>query len=96
MDAEILASAINGGMSSQTSQFDEGNSWAMTLVGKLRATGWKTAKSYDYCSKASYEAYLEKGGAKVRVITTCFLGVFTQVEIRGNGSNKHNSIRFME
>jgi hypothetical protein len=91
--AERMAVLLNGG--GQGCQVDQGNAYAIELDSRLRAMGWKDAKRYDECSKASFESYLEKDGSKIRIITACFFGVFTQIEAKGFTNPHQSSVRFM-
>lgn len=49
------------------------------IESSLREQGFKYYSSGSCCSKASDEANLEKDGLKVNLVTSNFLGVFTQV-----------------
>ena len=92
-----FAHILDGGGGRHT-QVDHGIDFSITLVQELRDRGWKNAKSYTYNSKAIYEAYLKKNGCYVNIVTTNFLGVFTQIDLSGTPEalKRKSSIRFIE
>jgi hypothetical protein len=93
--ADILNT--NGNLDKGTTQVDYGTDFSMALVGYLKSGGWTYAKRYDECTKAIYEAYLQKDGVKLRIITANFMGIFTQIEMTGRFLNtKDSSIRFIK
>jgi len=50
------------------------------LADILKNRGWKPAKSYSYCTKASSEWDLTNGKTKVNIVVASFMGTFTQVD----------------
>jgi len=74
---ELAKKIIKGG--DYPKQVEENALFARELVSLLNADGFKKSKSYDYCSKASYEATIAKGKRRINVVAANFMGQFVNI-----------------
>jgi hypothetical protein len=79
-DPKVVAKAIHAGTETDNS-WEEGGAFAAELAAELSKLGWKRATSYSECSKASYEKHLQHGTRRIEIISSSFLGVFTQITL---------------
>jgi len=63
-------------------QIDEGATFGSALSSALRDKGWKSAKMYSACSKATFQTKLQEPDSEkvVNITSAFFLGSFTQVD----------------
>ena len=63
-------------------QVEIGSVFGSELSSTLRKKGWKPAKTYSSCSKATFETKLQDSDGKkvVSITSTFFMGYFTQVD----------------
>jgi len=59
----------------------EGSGSADGYAKLLSKKGWKPSKQYSKCSVASAEHLLEKGNARIEIISSNFLGSFVEISI---------------
>jgi hypothetical protein len=78
---KAAAKLIDGSKKQLNKMFDEGSGWAEQLAAALNIKGWKEARTYSACRKASFERTLQKEGRQVHITSSCFMGVFTDVNL---------------
>ena len=82
MEAKEIVSWLDNASDYDRKQVDEGSSLGNKVSDALRELGWKTAKSYSRCTKATFEAHLEKDGMRVEIVSSVFMGSFTMFSVR--------------
>lgn len=62
-------------------QVEQGREYAVKLYNALRKLGFEDAERHSVCSVATFESHLEKGGKRVEIISSSFMGVFTIINV---------------
>ena len=60
-------------------QAEQGAGFGRLLAEELRKRGFRPVESYSKCDVADFECHLKKSGKSVEIISSCFMGVFTEV-----------------
>jgi len=66
---------------------------AVDLEKMLKKDGWKYTSSHSKCTVANCEYHMEKGGSRVTVIQSNFMGSFTQVDFQASRNGSSSSDR---
>jgi hypothetical protein len=82
--AKELADRVNEG-SFHRQMFDYGNSWNECVTMHLRELGWKVGDPRVGFQKPALINYLVKEGKSVTLLTSYFMGVFTEVTVQTEG-----------
>ena len=78
VDFAKLCKEVDDGRESITVD-GEGRQFASSLARYLEQHGWVEYETYSECSKATFEAHVQKGNRRVDIISAVFLGPFVQI-----------------
>lgn len=76
---EIVAKVEQGGTFYE--QVEEGTQFGRDVAALLRERGWKAYSSLSACKVATFETHLKKGARKIEIVSSFFLGPFTEVHV---------------
>ena len=82
--AKELADRVNEG-SFHRQMFDYGNRWNECVTMHLKNLGWQISDPRMGFDKPALINYLVKDGRSVTLLTTAFMGIFTEVTVADAG-----------